>query len=218
MQGFPRNFRKSGHGRFWPAYLLLALLWFGANNVRNNRTPENPENICAVFADKSGWYKAAEKSEERWGTPKHVQMSIMRQESSFIFNAQPPRTKLMGIIPWKRKSDAYGYAQALDKTWTRYKKDTGRESANRDDFEDAIDFVGWYTNLSNKSEGISKWDSYNQYLAYHEGQAGWRRGSFQNKTWLKKTAKRVDLRARKWWAQLQSCEDELNSGWWVFGG
>ena len=142
----------------------------------------------------------------------------MRQESSFIFNAKPPRTKILGVIPWKRLSNAYGYAQALDSTWVRYKKDTGRDSADRDDFDDAIDFVGWYTNMSNQSEGISKWDPYNQYLAYHEGQAGWRRGSYEGKAWLKKKAKRVDVRAQDWWSQLQSCEDDLNSGWWVFGG
>jgi hypothetical protein len=218
MQGFPRKSRKFHFGRLWPAYLLFGLLWLGANNVQNNRTPGNTEDICAVFEDKSGWYKAAKKSEQRWGTPKHVQMSIMRQESSFKFNAKPPRTKLLGVIPWKRISNAYGYAQALDSTWVRYKKDTGRESADRDDFEDAIDFVGWYTNMSTQSEGISKWDPYNQYLAYHEGQAGWRRGTYEKKAWLKSTAKRVDVRAREWWSQLQRCEEDLDSGWWVFGG
>ncbi len=125
---------------------------------------------------------------------------------------------ILGIIPWKRQSNAYGYAQALDSTWVRYKNDTGRQSADRDDFDDAIDFVGWYTNLSYRSIGISKWDPYNQYLAYHEGQAGWQRQSYEQKTWLVKTAERVDSRAKKWWSQLQSCEDDLNSRWWMFGG
>jgi hypothetical protein len=175
------------------------------------------ENICAIFEDKRGWYKAAKKSEERWGTPKHVQMSIIRQESSFHFDARPPRTKLFGVIPWKRPSDAYGYAQALDSTWDWYRNDTGRRSANRDDFDDAIDFVGWYTDKSNKTAGISKWDPYNQYLAYHEGQAGWTRGTYKSKKWLKNSAVIVDHRAREWWAQLQGCEENLDTGWWIFG-
>ena len=123
---------------------------------------------------------------------------------------------ILGFIPWKRQSNAYGYAQALDSTWVRYKNDTGRQSAGRDDFADAIDFVGWYTNLSNKSVGISKWDPYNQYLAYHEGQTGWRRGSYNQKLWLKKSATLVDGRAREWWAQLQGCEEELDDRWWIF--
>ena len=70
--------------------------------------PANVENICAIFDEKSSWYRAAKKSEKRWGTPIHVQLSIIRQESSFKFDARPPRTQLRGFIPWTRPSDAYG--------------------------------------------------------------------------------------------------------------
>jgi hypothetical protein len=178
--------------------------------------PQNIENICAVFEEKGSWYKAATKSEKRWGTPVHVQMSIIRQESSFRFDAKPPRGKLLGFIPWKRPSNAYGYAQALESTWDWYLDDTGRWFADRDDFDDAIDFVGWYTNKSNESVGISKWDPYNQYLAYHEGASGWRKGTYKNKRWLKDTARKVDYRAREWGAQLKRCEDDLDDGWWIF--
>jgi hypothetical protein len=179
--------------------------------------PENVEDICAIFEEKSSWYKAAKKSEKRWGTPTHVQMAIIYQESSFNFDARPQRTKLLGFIPWTRPSDAYGYAQALDSTWDWYRKDAGRRSADRDDFDDAIDFVGWYTNKSNEVVGISKWDPYNQYLAYHEGQGGWKKGTYKRKGWLKDTAKRVDYRAKEWGAQLKRCEDDLDTGWWIFG-
>lgn len=178
--------------------------------------PANVENICEIFDEKSRWYRAAKKSENRWGTPVHVQMSIIRQESSFEFNAKPPRGKLLGFIPWRRPSDAYGYAQALDSTWNMYKDDTGRRFANRDDFSDAIDFVGWYTNKSQKTVGISKWDPYNQYLAYHEGQGGWARKTYRSKSWLKQTAKRVDYRAKEWGTQLARCADDLDDGWWIF--
>lgn len=180
-------------------------------------TPDNVENICAIFDEKSRWYRAAKKSEERWGTPIHVQMAIIRQESGFDSDAKPPRKKLLGFIPWRRPSNAYGYAQALDSTWKSYKKDTGRRFADRDDFKDAIDFVGWYTHQSLKIAGISKWDPYNQYLAYHEGQGGWMKKTYQNKTWLINVARRVDSRAKEWGAQLKQCEDDLDSGWWIFG-
>jgi hypothetical protein len=178
--------------------------------------PENVENICAIFEDKSRWYRAAKQSEERWGTPIHVQMAIIRQESTFEFDARPPRRRLLGFIPWTRPSDAYGYAQALESTWDWYKEDTGRRFADRDDFEDAIDFVGWYTNISQQSVGISKWDPYNQYLAYHEGHTGWQRNSHRSKRWLTNTARRVDYRAREWGAQLRGCEKDLDDGWWFF--
>lgn len=178
--------------------------------------PSDVENICAIFEEKSRWYEAAKESEERWGTPVHVQMAIIRQESTFEFDARPPRRKLLGFIPWKRPSDAYGYAQALESTWERYEEETGRRFASRDDFADAIDFVGWYTDMAQKTAGISKWDPYNQYLAYHEGPAGWRRNSYRGKRWLTRTAQRVDHRAREWGAELRRCEDDLGDDGWLF--
>ncbi len=216
MHRIPTNSVKDCTARARAGSVLFGVLWMVVLTACATAPPANIENICAVFEDKRGWYKAAKKSEKRWGTPIHVQMSIIRQESSFRFDARPPRTKLFGVIPWTRPSNAYGYAQALDSTWDWYKKDAGRRFADRDDFDDAIDFVGWYTNMSNKSVGISKWDPYNQYLAYHEGQVGWRKGTYKKKGWLKDTARTVDYRAKEWGAQLKRCEDDLDSGWWIF--
>ena len=125
------------------AVFALALTWLALATGCAPTRPENVENICSIFEEKGDWYKAAKKSEKRWGTPIHVQMAIIRQESTFNFDARPPRTKLLGFVPWKRPSDAYGYAQALESTWDWYRKDAGRRWADRDDFDDAIDFVGW---------------------------------------------------------------------------
>ena len=196
------------------ALLLAALIITALSSCASQ--PANVENICAIFEEKGRWYKDAKKSEQRWGTPIHVQLAIIRQESTFKFDAKPPRRKLLGFIPWKRPSDAYGYAQALESTWTRYQRDTGRGGADRDDFGDAIDFVGWYTHQSQRQAGISKWDPYNQYLAYHEGQTGWLNKSYRFNSKLKRIARTVDSRAHQWGAQLNRCEDELNDGWWIF--
>ena len=62
--------------------------------------PKNSDNICATFREKEDWYDDAKKSYEKWGVPIHVQMAIMHQESHFVADAQPPRTSLLGIIPW----------------------------------------------------------------------------------------------------------------------
>ena len=196
------------------ASLLATLLVTALSSCAS--APENVEDICAIFEEKGRWYKDAKKSEERWGTPIHVQLAIIRQESTFQFDARPPRGKLLGFIPWKRPSNAYGYAQALESTWARYQKDTGRHRADRDDFGDAIDFVGWYTHRSQAMAGISKWDPYNQYLAYHEGQTGWLNRSYRYNGKLKNIARTVDKRARQWGAQLGRCEDDLDDGWWIF--
>ena len=196
--------------------LSLALLLAAGLAGCATAPPKNVENICAIFAEKKGWYRAAKKSEKRWGTPIHVQMAIIRQESSFKFNARPPRRKLLGFIPWTRPSNAYGYAQVLDSTWKWYKDEAGSFFSERDDFGDAIDFVGWYTTVTQRTLGVSQWDPYNQYLAYHEGHTGWKRKTYRKKRWLIDVARKVEYRAKEWGAQLDRCEDDLDDGWWIF--
>jgi hypothetical protein len=72
--------------------------------------------------------------------------------------------------------------------------------------------------MSNRMLGISRWDAYSQYLAYHEGQGGYKRGTYQRKPWLLKVARKVESRAKSYQTQLARCEDELDSGWslWPF--
>ena len=71
-------------------------------------------------------------------------MSFVYQESSFKADAKPERDKLLGVIPWFRPSTAVGYSQALTKTWEDYKDETGNNRANRKNFDDSADFIGWY--------------------------------------------------------------------------
>ena len=180
--------------------------------------PRNISNSCDIFEDKSGWYRDASRAYEKWGTPVHVQLAIIYQESKFVDDAKPPRDHILWVIPWGRVSSAYGYAQAKDSTWDWYIEKTGNRGADRDDFEDAVDFIAWYVSTSNRMLGISKWDAYNQYLAYHEGQGGYKRKTYNSKPWLIKVAKKVSARATSYQKQLVRCEDELDSGWslWPF--
>ncbi|MEA2083519.1 MAG: transglycosylase SLT domain-containing protein [Thermodesulfobacteriota bacterium] len=178
--------------------------------------PKNMNNACAIFEDKSGWYKSAKKSYKKWGIPIHVQLAIMRQESKFTHDARPPRRKLLWIIPWFRPTTAYGYAQVKDSTWDWYVKKSGNRGADRDDFGDAVDFIGWYGNVSARSLGISRTDAYNQYLAYHEGHGGFKKRTYLKKKWLIKVARKVAKNAGCYRAQLASCEESLDSGWWFW--
>ena len=112
------------------------------------------------------------------------------------------------LVP--RKSSAYGYAQAQNPAWKDYRRDTGNSGADRDDFDDAIDFIGWYTHQTQRQLGISKWDAYNQYLAYHEGRGGYKSGDWKNKSWLKKVARQVRDQAARYNQQFQTCKAELD--------
>lgn len=168
--------------------------------------PKNTDNICSVFSEKDGWYDDAQRTFKRWGIPVPVQMAIMHQESHFVADAQPPRTWLLGFIPWSRPSSAYGYAQALDGTWNQYLTSTDNSGADRDEFADASDFIGWYCDVSADRLGVSKWDAKNLYLAYHEGHGGFRRKSHLRKSWLMQVADKVSRRARLFDGQLSECK------------
>lgn len=177
--------------------------------------PKDPNNICRIFEGETDWYEAAVDANKKWGTPIQVMMAIMYQESRYVDDAKPKRDWFL-FIPLPRKSSAYGYAQAQNPAWSDYRKSTGNSGADRDDFEDAIDFIGWYTHGTHQQLNISKWDTYNQYLAYHEGRGGYKRKTFEKKGWLKPVARKVEQRAGKYGAQLENCKAKLDDeidGW-----
>ena len=180
--------------------------------------PSNLDNVCEIFKEKRSWYKSAKESAERWGAPIHVQMAIIYQESRFAADAKPPRARLLGLIPTFRPSSAYGYAQIKDDTWEWYQTKSGHHSADRDDFDDVVDFLGWYIDQSHRRLGISKWNAEQQYLAYHEGQGGYARKTYTQKPWLLKVAHKVGVNASRYSRQLASCQQDLDKGWrfWPF--
>lgn len=174
--------------------------------------PKKADNLCSIFSEKRGWYKDAKKSSRRWGTDISVMMSMMYQESSFKARAKPPRKKILWVLPGPRPASAYGYAQATNETWRAYKSSTGRGGADRNKFDDAIDFIGWYNDQSQRKNKISKSDAYHLYLAYHEGQGGFARRTYKNKQWLKDVATKVSKRSGNYGAQLNGCESKFKPG------
>lgn len=171
--------------------------------------PSNQSDICEIFRENPSWYKDAQKMNDEFGVPIQISMAFIKQESSFIHDARPPRKYILGFIPWKRPSSAFGYAQAQDPVWGEY-QDQFDSWADRDDFGDAIMFVGWYIDGTSRQLGISKWDSYRQYLAYHEGRGGYSRGSYNSKPSLIQVARKVETNANNYGWQLKQCQAELN--------
>lgn len=180
--------------------------------------PRNPDNLCQIFYEKDGfvdnWFDAAEDAEDAWNIPIPVMMATIHQESKFRAKAKPPRRWLFGIIPWRRPSSAYGYAQVLDETWDHYQDATGNGWSDRADFADAIDFVGWYHDTSARKLGIGRSDAYRLYLAYHDGHGGYSRRTYEKKAWLKDVARKVDSRSKTYASQLKTCRDDLDDPWW----
>ena len=58
---------------------------------------------------------------------------------------------------------------------------------------------------SRRKLGLAMSDTRNQYLAYHEGRTGYRRGSYKSKRWLLRVAKNLENRAKMYNGQLRRC-------------
>ncbi|WP_231569107.1 hypothetical protein [Photobacterium gaetbulicola] len=197
----------------------LALLFCAAVLLSGCATPppKDHSNLCNIFREYPRWYEAARDMEAEWGTPMQVAMAFVKQESSFRHDARPPKNYVLGFIPWGRVSSAYGYAQAQDPAWSDYQKAT-RNGGSRTNFADSLMFIGWYTHETQRQLGISKWDTYNQYLAYHDGRGGYRRGTYKSKPTLLRVSRRVEQQAKDYGWQLKQCRQELedNRSWWPF--
>ncbi len=174
--------------------------------------PTRPNDVCSIFAEKRGWHKAAKSAQEKWGTSMHLPMAFMYQESTFRAKAKPPRKKLLGFIPWRRLSSAYGFAQAIDGTWSHYLRATGEYWRVRHDFADATDFIHWYMSEAIRTNKVSPTDGYNLYLNYHEGTAGFARQSYQSKAWLLTAARNVQIRSQRYRDQYRQCSGSLKPG------
>jgi len=171
--------------------------------------PKNTADSCSIFSERYLWYKHAKKTEKKWGTPIYLQLAIIKMESDFDWLAKPGRKKIFKVIPYKRPSSSFGYSQAVKGTWKQYKKETNNSLATRTRFKDSVDFIGWYTNKTEKLLKISKEDSFRQYLAYHEG---W--GNYKNYKKNKKVillAKKVQNQSNRYKKQLSKCSKSLTT-------
>ena len=170
--------------------------------------PKNTADGCSIFSERYLWYKHAKKTERKWGTPISLQLAIIKMESDFDWLAKPPRNKLFKIIPYKRKSSSLGYSQAIKGTWEQYKNETNNTLATRVRFKDSVDFIGWYTNKTEKILKISKKDSFRQYIAYHEGRGNYK--NYKRNAKVISLAKRVERQTNKYRKQLFNCKKRLN--------
>ena len=171
--------------------------------------PSNTANSCLIFDERYLWYKHTKKVEQKWGTPIYIQLAIIKMESDFDWLAKPARQKIFKVIPYKRPSSSFGYSQAVKGTWEQYKKETGNKLATRTRFKDSVDFIGWYTNKTEKILKISKKNAFQQYIAYHEG---W--GNYKNYKQNQKVislAKKVENQSNKYKSQLEECKKSLTT-------
>lgn len=188
--------------RLSPLLLLLAISACATK-------PTRIDNVCAVYSQNAGftgnWKRSTAAASRKYNIPPHVLMATIRMESGFDQRARPQRRMILGFIPGKPISTAYGYSQALDGTWLQYQRETGRHMARRTNFSDAVDFVGWYHDKSARTLGIARHDTQNLYLAYYSGHAGYARGNWRGNTSIQNYARRTATMANNYASQMRSC-------------
>ena len=190
-------------------FLLILLFLINACSS----IPSNTSDSCSIFDEKYLWYKYAKKSELKWGTPIYLQLAIIKMESGFDWLAKPPRQKLFKIVPYKRPSSSFGYSQAVKGTWKQYKNETGNKLATRTRFKDSVDFIGWYTNKTEKILKVSKQDAFKQYIAYHEGWGNYK--NYKNNKKVINLAKKVEKQASIYKKQLSDCKNSLSTNKYI---
>ena len=188
--------------------ILLIILITGCSSI-----PQNTSNSCSIFNERYLWYKHAKKTEKKWGTPVYLQLAIIKMESSFDWLAKPPRQKIFKVIPYTRPSSSFGYSQAVKGTWKQYKDESGNKFATRTRFKDSVDFIGWYTNKTEKILKVSKKDAFKQYIAYHEGWGAYK--NYKNNPKVIGLAKKVKNQSDKYRSQLKKCQKRLSKNKYI---
>jgi len=167
------------------AISFLLLFSAGASGKPANKAKLNTANkkeIHSILTRNPDWLEAARKTEAKWGVPVNVQLAIMHTESNFRATAKNP------------KSTAFGYAQAINGTWSAYQRQTGR-SGSRSNFEAASDFIGWYAHNASRKLGISKENAYGMYIAYHDGIGRYKRSVQSPNSRVSRLARTVQKKA-----------------------
>ena len=195
--------------RFKFLYLSFFLFLLSCSSI-----PKNTSSSCSIFSERYFWYKHAKKTEEKWGTPMHIQLAFIKFESDFHWLAKPKRQKLFKIIPFKRPSSSFGYSQAVKGTWKQYKEEQNKPLALRTRFKDSVDFIGWYTNKTEKILKVSKNDAFNQYIAYHEGWGNYK--NYKNNNKVINLAKRLEKQSNIYKKQLSDCKNSLSTSKYIF--
>ena len=175
--------------------------------------PQNTSDGCKIFDERYLWYKHVKKVKQKWGTPIHIQLAIIKMESDFDWLAKPPRQKLFKVIPFKRPSSSFGYSQAVKGTWKQYKNETGKKFATRARFKDSVDFVGWYTNKTKTILKIPLQDAFKQYIAYHEGWGNYK--NYKKNEKVINLAKKVEKQSGIYKKQLSRCSKSLNKNRYI---
>tara|TARA_Y100000590_G_scaffold171569_1_gene196218 strand:- start:1556 stop:2167 length:612 start_codon:yes stop_codon:yes gene_type:complete len=192
-------------------YLIVFLFLVSCNTF-----PKHPQNACKIFGQNYLWYKSVKKSSETYGAPIHIILAIVNKESGFKRFAKPPRKKLFKLPIGKRESSSFGYSQAINASWEKFKDETNKPLALRTRFVDSVLFIGWFMKKTNEINKIPLGDAYRQYLNYYLGQTAYANKAYKTNKKAIILAKSVEKKSKVYKSQLKECEKSLNNKYIIF--
>ena len=196
---------SSGHRPLFRAVGVAVAAIIAVSACVSTSTPSNTENICQIFDEKRSWYRSATRSERKWGIPISTMMAVIYKESSFRATVRPPRQKILGFIPGKRKSTSLGYSQAKEETWNDYIQATKNRTASRTNFADSIDFIGWYLNRAVTHLGVAASNTEALYASYHVGLSGYQSGAWRDSPAIRNSIATFQRQVQRYERQIRSC-------------
>ncbi len=185
--------------------LLLVILASLLMTACSTPVPSSPKNLCKIFQENGDWYDDVQEVYAKRGVPINVVMAFIYHESGYVDDAKPPMRWFL-FIPYGRGSSAYGYPQAQDPVWEEYLAEHGGFFTSRDDFKDSVDFVSWYMLKTRRINKIPLTNVYLQYINYHDGWGGYKKGLYKRNKKLRTIARNVEKTARNYATQLRRCD------------
>ena len=179
--------------------LAVAFATLAITSCSEGAKVDGSMGVCDILAKNPSWSKSLKTAQDKYKLPPAFAMAIIYQESKFKAEAKA------------KGSTAYGYAQAINGTWKHFQDDV-KSNAKRNNFNDSVQFVGWYTAQLAKGTKLKITDNYNIYMAYMLGATGFKRykaGTFKNKTKIvedKKLAQKVKDFTAHYQSQFKKCK------------
>ena len=184
--------------------LVCAALVLNSCSLPTRVPASYQKNFCKMMEANSGWFRQLMKVRKKTESHPWVVMAIIHQESRFDPHAVPKGTKRANE---ESHQGAYGYAQAIKTTWDAFRKQTGNLDAERSNFKDATEFIGWYNDISHNQLGIDLRNTHDLYLAYHEGHGGFSQKTYRKPSnkWVVAVAKKVAKQSERYRKQFRGC-------------
>lgn len=181
------NIKIACHLGFLSLFCLILTGCFGSDTK-----PAMP--ICELLDENDEWVGPAVKLKERYGTPLSLALVLL----------EPPLSDLDKKHVRPRASD-----------WDEYRIRSERWDASPYNPDDALDFIGWYTQLSTQRNNLNWQGAGDHYLALRLGHGDFHRFDAEKYPELTKQAEHIQVRAERWERELQGCPSHWTSESWL---